>query len=147
MTGWGWWRFGQRWCLLWRRLPASVGWRCARSFASPLCLRILCNAILARKASGRVVLMTHSQVSFQRILHLSMPRKLNTQLLLFSDLAARFLVQESCFVHCHAPKPAFGHFRHIQGQAHVGLFQFYPTSLPCHSSRHVENKQGISCCL
>jgi len=27
------------------------------------------------------------------------------------------------------------------------MFQLYPTSLPCHSSRHVENLQGISCCF
>jgi hypothetical protein len=30
---------------------------------------------------------------------------------------------------------------------HVRLFQLYPTSLPCHSRRHVEYLQGISCCF
>jgi len=30
--------------------------------------------------------------------------------------------------------------------AHVGLFQLYATSLPCHSRRHVENIQEFSCC-
>jgi hypothetical protein len=38
-----------------------------------------------------------------------------------------------------------GHFGHFQGHAHVGLFQLYPTSLPCNSSRHVENLQESSC--
>jgi len=67
-----------------------------------------------------------------------MPRKLNSSLLLFSDFGARFL-------NCGARKPTFRHFRHIQGQAHVRLFQLYPTSLPRHSRRHVENLQEISC--
>jgi len=35
----------------------------------------------------------------------------------------------------------------IQGQAHVGLFQLYQTTLPCHLSRHVENLQEIGCCF
>jgi hypothetical protein len=43
------------------------------------------------------------------------------------------------FLYSGARKLAFGHFAHIQCQAHVGLFELYVTSLPCHSSRHVEN--------
>jgi len=39
------------------------------------------------------------------------------------------------------------HFCGIQHLAHVGLFQLYPTSLPYHSCRHVENLQDISCCF
>jgi len=42
-------------------------------------------------------------------------------------------------------KTHFGHFGYIQGQAHVGLFQLYNTSLPCHHSRHVAYLQVISC--
>jgi len=44
-------------------------------------------------------------------------------------------------------KSFFGHFGQIQLQAHVGLFQLYPTSLPCRSCNHVENLQAISCCF
>jgi len=44
-------------------------------------------------------------------------------------------------------KAFFGHFGHIQCPAHVALFQLYPTSLPCHSCRHVGNQQDISCYL
>jgi hypothetical protein len=44
-------------------------------------------------------------------------------------------------------KPSFGYFRDIQGKAHVRLFQRYPTSLPRHNSRHVENRPEISCCF
>jgi len=65
VTIWGRWRFGQRWRRLWSRLSALVGWKCAWSFVSQSCLRILCSAIWARKASGRVVLTKHSRVSFQ----------------------------------------------------------------------------------
>jgi len=100
----------------------SVGWRCTWFFASPRCLRILCSAILTTKVSGRVVMMKHSQVSFHRRNHLSLQTKINTQLLLISDLSARCLHQELRFVYCSAQNLSFGHFRHIQDQAHVGLF-------------------------
>jgi hypothetical protein len=79
-----------------------------------------------------------------RSLHLFMPRKLNTPFLLFSDLGAWFLNAIFRFLYCGARKAFFGHFGHIQPQAHVRLFQPYPTSLPCHSFRHVENLQDIS---
>jgi len=72
-------------------LSASVGWMCTCSSASPACLRILCGAILARKAAGRLVLTKHCRVSLYRSLHLSVPRILNTPLLLFSDLSAWFV--------------------------------------------------------
>jgi len=147
VTSWGRWCFGQRWRRLWSRLSASVGGRCACSVASPSCLRNFCSAILARKASGHLVLTKHSQVSFYRSLHLLMPRKLNTPLLLLSDIGARSFHPELRFLYCGARIAIFGHFCNIQGQAHVGLFQLYPTSLPCHSSRHVGNLQEIGCCL
>jgi len=155
VTSWGKWCSGQRgrrlwsrlWSRLWILLSASVGRRCTCSFASPARLRILCGAILARKASGRLVLTKHSRVSCYRSLHLVMPRKLNTPLLLFSDLGTWFLDQILRFLHSGARKPTFGHFGHVQGQAHVGLFQLYTTSLPCHSCRHVEYLQEISCCF
>jgi len=138
---------GQRWRWLWSWLSASVEWRCTCSFASPACLQMLWGSILARKASGHVILTKHSQVSFNRSLHLFMPRTVITLHLLFSDLGVRFDHQIFCFLYCGAQTPFFGHFCHIQGQAHVSLFQLYPTSLPCHCSRHVKNLQDISCCL
>jgi len=146
-TSWGGWRFGQRWHQLWSWLSASVRWRCACFFVSPLGLLILCSAILARKASGRVVLTKHSRVSFHCSLHTFMPWKYNTPVLLFLDLGAWFCDQELHFPYCGLQKPSFGHFRHIQGQAHVRLFHLYPTSLRCNSSRHVDIPEGISCCL
>jgi hypothetical protein len=51
------------------------------------------------------------------------------------------------FLFGSARKPAFGHYRHIQGNAHGGLFLLYPSSMHRHSSRHVEKLQQISCCF
>ena len=147
VTSWSGWRAGQWWSPLWSPLSASVGWRCTCSFASPACLQILCGAILARKAAGLLVLTKHCQVSLYRSLYLFMPRKLNTPLLLFSDLGGCFLNEVFRFLDHGARKAFFGHFGHIQRQAHVGLFQLYPTSMPCHSCRYVENLQDISCCF
>jgi len=147
VTGWGGWFTGQRGCWLWSRLSASVGRRCSCTFASPACLRILCGAILARKESDHFVLMKHSRVSFYHSLQHLMPRQLNTPLLLFSDLDAMFLDKILRFLYSCARKPSFHHFGRIQGQVHVTLFQQYPTSLPCHSSRHVENLREIRCCF
>jgi len=144
VTGWGGWCAGRRWSRLWSLHSASGGGRCTCSFASPVCLRILCSAILATKAAGRLVMTKHCRVSLYCSLHLFMPRKLNTPLLLFSDLGVWFLNGIFCFRYCGARKAFFGHFGHIQRQAHVGLFQLDPTSLPCHSCRHVENLQDIS---
>ena len=125
----------------------SAGLRYTGSVESPACLQILCRAILARKASGRVVLTKHSWVSFYRSLHLFTPRKINTPLLLFSDLGVSFLDHILHFLYCCAWNPSSGHFGHIQGQAHVGLFQLYTTCLRCHRSRHAEYLQEISCCF
>jgi len=99
IIGWGGWCSGQRWHRLWSRLwirlwsllSASVGRRYTYSFASPAYLRISCSAILARKAFGHVDLTKCSRVSLYRSLQHFIPRKLNTPLLLFSDVGARFL--------------------------------------------------------
>jgi hypothetical protein len=147
VTSWGRWRTGRRWSRFWSPHSASGRGRCTCSFASPACLRILCGANLARKAAGRLVMTKHCWVSLYHSLHLFMPRKLNTPLLLFSDLGAWFLNEIFRFLYCSARKAFFGHLGHIQRQAHVGLFQLYPTSLPCHSCRHVENLQDISRCF
>jgi len=146
---WGWWRAGQ-WhsrSRLWSRLSPSVGWRCTSSFVSPACLGILWGAILAWKAAGSLVLMKHCRVSLYRSLHLFVRRKLNTPLLLYSGLAGWFLNEVFRFIDCAVRKAFYGHIGHIHGQALLGLFQLYPTTLPCHSSRHVENQQDISCCF
>jgi len=150
VTGWCRWRrghAGRMWGRLWSPHTASGGWSCTCSFTSPVCLRILCRAILRRKAAGGLVLTKHCQVSLYRRLHLVMPRKLNTQHLPFSDLGAWFLDKIIHFLVYGARTACFGHFGHIQRHAHVGLFQLYPTSLPCCSWRHVENLQAISCCI
>jgi len=66
---------------------------------------------------------------------------------LFWDFSTRFLDLILCFLYYCACEPDFGRFAHNQGQAFVGLFQLYTTSLLCHSSRHVENIQEISSCF
>jgi hypothetical protein len=144
VTGCGVWRAGCRWSRLWSPHSAPGGGWCTCSFASSACLRILCGASLARKAAGRLVMTKHCRVSLYRSLHLVMHRKLNTPLLLFSDLGVWIVNDIFRFLYCGARKAFFGHFGHIQRQEHVGLFQLYPTSLPCHSCRHVENLQDIS---
>ena len=96
------------------------------------------------RPAGRLVLTNHYRVTLYRSLHLFVHRKFNTLLLLFSDLGAWFLYEMFCLLNCGARKAFFGDFGHIQRQVHVVLFQLYPTSLPCHSCRHVENLQDIS---
>ena len=139
VTGWGRWRAGQWWSRPRSRLSVWVGWGCTCSFGSPVCLLMLCGAILARKAAGRLVLTKHCRMSLYHRLHLLMPRKPKTPLLLFSDLGAWFVNKLFCFLYCGTEKPFFGHFGHIQRQVDVGQFQLYPTFFPCHSRRHVEN--------
>jgi len=155
VTGWGEWcsmQWGRLlwsglWSWLWILLPASVGRKCTCTFASTQRLWRLCCAIVPMKTSGDVVLTKHSRVWWYRSLLLFMSGKLNTPPLFFSDLGTRFLHLILRFPHCGARKPAFGHFGHIQGQAHVGLFQLYSTSLPCHRCRHVEYLQELSWCF
>jgi hypothetical protein len=144
VTGWGGWPVCRRWSRLKNPLTASGGCRCTCYFPYPACLLILCGAILARKVAGHLVLTKHCRVSLYCSLHLFVPRKLNTSLLFFSDLGAWFVYEIFCFLHRGARKAFFGHFGHIERQAHVGLFQLYLTSLPCHSCRHVDNPQDIS---
>ena len=65
--------------------------------------------------------------------------RLNSLFLFFSDLGTWFDYEIFCFLNSGGRKAFIAHFGHIQCQAHVGLFQLYPTSLPCHSCSHVEN--------
>jgi len=147
VASWGVWCSRPRWSRLWSLQSTSVWQRCTGSFVSPACLRMFCCVIWARKASWRVVLTMHSWGSFYRSLHLFNPRNLNTLLRLFSDFGVRFLDHILRCICCGIRKPFFGHFGHVQRQVHVGLFQLYTTSLPCHRSRHVEHLQEISCCF
>jgi len=95
VTGWSRWCAGQRCHPLWSWQSTSVRWRYSCSFECPVCLRILCSAILARKASGHVVLTKYSHVSFYPSLHVSVARKFNTLLRPFSNLGVWFLTQTS----------------------------------------------------
>jgi len=134
-----------RW--FWCRLSVLAGWSWTHSFAHSSCRRILCGAMLPRKTSVHSILTTHSWVSLYCSLDLFMTRKLNSPLLLFSDFSVTCLDKVLSFLYCCTQKPSFGHFGHIWCQVQVGLFKLDPTSLPCHSSRHVENLQEISCYL
>jgi len=136
---WRGWRFGPVRCRSW--------WRCTRAFEPPACLWIRCCAILARKTAARLILTNQCQVSFHRSLHLDMPGKQNTPLLLFSDFGVRCFDSLLCFLHSGTRKPLFSHFGHIQGKMLVGLFKLYPISMSWHSSWHVENILEISCCI
>jgi len=90
---WEGWRARRMWSRLWIPHSVSGEWRCTCSFLFPACLRILCGAIFARKAAGCLVLAKHCRVFLYRSLHLVMPRKLNTLLLLFSDNSRGFLIR------------------------------------------------------
>jgi len=144
---WHWWHSGTMWCRFWCRLSESLWWRCTSAFAPPASLGILCCAILARKTAVHLIFPKHSQVSFHRSLHIFVPSNLNSSHLLFTDFRPRFPDQELRFLYCGTWKPSFGHFVHIQGNKHVRLFLPYPTSLPCHSCRQVENLQEMCCCI
>jgi hypothetical protein len=76
-----------------------------------------------------------------------MPWRLNTPLLHFLNLGARILDQILRFLNGGAWKPSYCDCGHIEGLAHVGLFQVYTTSFPCHHSRHFEYIQEICCCF
>ena len=99
ITSWGGLSSVQRCHRLWSRLwsllcslqSASVGQRLTFYFASPACQRIVSSAICARKASGHVVLIKHSWVSFYYILHHGVPTILNTPHHLFWHIGVWFL--------------------------------------------------------
>ena len=134
-TSWDVWHFVGRWLRLWSLLSGSVRWKCTCSVASPSCLRIHCSAVLPLKTTGCVVLMKRSQMSSYPSHHLFMPKKLNTPLLPLPDLGATFLDQKLHFFHCGTLKHSIGCFPHIQGQAHVGLFQLNLVSTTGPNSR------------
>ena len=89
VTRWNKWCFGRMWRRFRCRLSDLLWWRCTRASASPACVGILCCAILVRKAAVCLIFRQHSWVSFHRSLHISLPGKLNSPLLLFSDFSPR----------------------------------------------------------
>ena len=121
-TRWLRWCSGGTWHRFWFWLSVSVWWRCTCSFAHPPCLCIVCCAILAMKSGICFILMTQRPVSFYHSLYLSMPRKVNTPLPLFSDFCTRFVDQILCFLNCGPRKPSFCHFGPIKGKAQVRMF-------------------------
>jgi len=125
----------------------SVGRTSAWSCMSPACLQIDWSEILSRKAAGHVVLTQFCQLRLYRSIHLFTLWKPNTPHLLFLDLHAWLLNEIICFHYCAAQKAFFRDFGHMPCLKHVGLFQLYPTRLPCDSCRHVENLEDISCCF
>jgi len=145
VTCWHRWHSGWRWRPFWSRLSVCVLWRCTHSLAPPACLPIHSSACLARKEAVHLILTRHSRVSFYRGRHISMPRKFSAPHSPISDFSVRILDQALHFLHSGTQKPSAGHFGHIQGKAHVGLFHQHTTFLPCHCSRHVENLQEVSC--
>jgi hypothetical protein len=107
------------------------------------CVQILCCAISARKAAIQKIFKNHSWVMFCCRRKLYMHWKYDSQFCLFSSFRVRLLDDTLRFRNCGARKPSVGQFGHIQTKAYVGLFQLYPTSLPCHSRRHVEKPRRI----
>jgi len=132
----------------WRRfcclLSLSVWLRCSHSSAPPPYLRSLCCAIWASKATVCVILQKHCWVSCYPSRHLSMSEKLNSLSCYFLYFCVMGLHIMMCFLYCSMSTTLFGWFGHVQGKVHVRLYLLYPTSLPCHSGRHVENIQEIS---
>jgi len=101
----------------------------------------------ARKAAVNLIVPKHSRVFFHRCLHSIMRGKLNYTLLLFLNFGPRLLDQVLCYLNCGVQNRSLGHFGHIQGNGHVRLILPYPSSLPCHSCKHGETLQEISCCI
>ena len=130
----------------WAEVP-RFWWRCASSFAPPACLLILCCAILECKAAGSLIFINHCRMSFYCSLHLFMPRKLNSSLLLFSDFGRSFLTSccvSSTAVYQNRPLAILAIFKARRMSDCSSC-----TRPPClaRSSRHIENLQQISCCF
>jgi hypothetical protein len=107
VTGCGGWRAGRKWCRLWSPHSASGRGRCTCSLGSPACLRILCSAILARKAAGRLVMPKHCRVSLYRSLHLFMPRNSTPRFFSSRTSARGFLMRYFVSSVAAREKPSF----------------------------------------
>ena len=139
VTSWHTWHSG--------RGERRFSWRCSHSFAPLACLWILCSAIVSWKAAVHFIFTNDCKGSFYRSLHLSMPRKLNSPLLLFLHLGVGFLHQGLWILYCGARKPLYRHFGHHHRRPHVGLFSLYPTCLPCNGSWDVKSLPEMDCCF
>jgi hypothetical protein len=102
---------------------------------------------MAMQAPTGLIFTTHSWVSFKPILQISMPNKLNSLLPRFFYIHMRDFDLVLGFLYCGVGKPYFGDLGHIQGKAHVRLFELHPISLPCHGSKHVETLLEIIFCF
>jgi hypothetical protein len=111
------WHSGTRLRLSW--------WRCTCAFAPPACLWSCCCAIFTTMAAIHVIFANHCRVAFDHSLHLVIPGNLKTLLLLFLDCSVTFIDWLLCFLYCCTQIPSYGHFGHIPGETHVGLFKLY----------------------
>jgi len=111
--------------------------RCTHSCGFPACLQILCCAYLALKTANDVIFTNYCCATCYCSVHILMPRKHHSPLLLLSDFGASFLDQVLGFLSCSAHKPLFGHHVHTSGKNHVRLFQLFLTFFAGHSSRNV----------
>ena len=109
-----------RWCS--RRSLCWLWWMWTGAFAALVCMQVLCCAMLTRKTASSLIFTNNCQVSVQFSLHLSMPRKLNSPIVLCLDFGESILDHITCFLYCCLWKLSCGHFGHILHKAHVGLF-------------------------
>jgi len=146
-TRWRRWRSGRIWRQSWSQLYESLWWGCTCAVVPPACLGFLCCSIVARTAVVSLIFPKYSWVSFHCRLHIATLQKYNSPHLLFSDFGATYLDQAWRFLYWVTQKSSFGHFGLIQGKMHGRLFWLYPTSLPCHTCRHVDDLQELSSCI
>jgi len=116
----------------------------------PLCLQRVCGFFAApfgEEGAGHFGYDEVCRVSLYRSLHLCMPRKLNTPLLLFSDLGAWFLNEIFRFLYCGARKAFLAILAIFNGRRMSDCSSC--TRPPCLAivARHVENLQDISQCF
>ena len=117
VTGWSRWCFWLKWCQFWSRLTDSLWWRYTDAVASPVSVKIVCGAIVAREVAIRLNIRNHSRASFHRCFHKLITRRLNLPLHLLSDLALcilelelRFLVCVTAWQHVTYPGPGIPGF-------------------------------------
>jgi len=121
-NGWHRWCCGWMWHRFWGRVSETLQGRCTCALVPPAWLAIVCYAIVPTEEAVRLISSERFQVSVHRSIHIFMPRKPNSPLLLISDFGTRLLDEEWCVLYRGARKHIFGHCSPIQGKAHVRLF-------------------------
>ena len=114
------WYSGRRWHS--GRRCRRFWWRCVGFFVPQACQQIRCFATLAQKVGVDMTFIKHCRVLFNRSLHLSIPWKLKSSLLLFLDFGTRLHNKLLRFLYRGAQKPSCCHFGHIQGHENIRLF-------------------------